>query len=167
MLKKKFNLLIYIVAIVFILFFTLNGFKLYSIKERDIENNNKVILEEENFNDYSLKLNKDINYNKLYVYKVKNDEFYVFIYSKSFIFDRYNLDDKFSIRDNTINVLISNFRYNNTVKIDLDKEPVKVDIKPNKNYEIRNTFIKFFVIFILIFYLGYRKDKRKNLSTNL
>lgn len=167
MLKKKFNLLIYIVAIVFILFFTLNGFKLYSIKERDIENNNKVILEEENFNDYSLKLNKDINYNKLYVYKVKNDEFYVFIYSKSFIFDRYNLDDKFSIRDNTINVLISNFRYNNTVKIDLDKEPVKVDIKSNKNYETRNTFIKFFVIFILIFYLGYRKDKRKNLSTNL
>lgn len=167
MLKKKFNLLIYIVAIVFILFFTLNGFKLYSIKERDIENNNKVILEEENFYDYSLKLNKDINYNKLYVYKVKNDEFYVFIYSKSFIFDRYNLDDKFSIRENSINVLISNFRYNNTVKIDLDKEPVKVDIKSNKNYEIRNTFIKFFVIFILIFYLGYRKDKRKNLSTNL
>lgn len=167
MLKKKFNLLIYIVAIVFILFFTLNGFKLYSIKERDIENNNKVILEEANFNDYSLKLSKDINYNKLYAYKVKNDEFYVFIYSKSFIFDRYNLDDKFSIRENSINALISNFRYNNTVKIDLDKEPVKVDIKSNKNYETRNTFIKFFVIFILIFYLGYRKDKRKNLSTNL
>lgn len=85
MLKKKFNLLIYIVAIVFILFFTFNGFKLYSIKERDIENNNKVILEEENFNDYSLKLNKDINYNKLYVYKVKNDEFYVFILSLLFL----------------------------------------------------------------------------------
>ena len=167
MLKKKFNLLIYIVAIVFILFFTLNGFKFYTLKGKDIENNNKVILDEENFNDYSLKLNKDINYNKLYVYKVKNDEFYVFIYSKSFIFDRYNLDDKFSIRENSINVLISNFRYNNTVKIDLDKEPVKVDIKSNKNYETRNTFIKFFVIFILIFYLGYKKDKRKNLSTNL
>lgn len=164
MLKKKFNLLIYIVAIVFILFFTFNGFKLYSIKERDIENNNKVILEEENFNDYSLKLNKDINYNKLYVYKVKNDEFYVFIYSKSFIFDRYNLDDKFSIRENSINALISNFRYNNTVKIDLDKEPVKVDVKSNKNFETRNIFIKFFVIFVLIFYLGYRKDKRKNLK---
>lgn len=167
MLKKKFNLLIYIVAIVFILFFTLNGFKLYSIKERDIENNNKVILEEENFYDYSLKLNKDINYNKLYVYKVKNDEFYVFIYSKSFIFDRYNLDDKFSTRENYINALISNFRYNNTVKIDLDKEPVKVDVKSNKNYDTRNNLIKYFVIFILIFYLGYRKDKRKNLSTNL
>lgn len=166
MLKKKFNLLIYIVAIVFILFFTLNGFKLYSIKERDIENNNKVILDEENFNDYSLKLNKDINYNKLYVYKVKNDEFYVFIYSKSFIFDRYNLDDKFSTRENYINALISNFRYNNTVKIDLDKEPVKVDVKSNKNYDTRNNLIKYFVIFILIFYLGYRKDKRKNLSTN-
>lgn len=167
MLKKKFNLLIYIVAIVFILFFTLNGFKLYPIKGKDIENNNKVILEEENFNDYSLKLNKDINYNKLYVYKVKNDEFYVFIYSKSFIFDRYNLDDKFSIRENSINALISNFRYNNTVKIDLDKEPVKVDVKSNKNYDTRNNLIKYFVIFILIFYLGYRKDKRKNLSTNL
>ena len=167
MLKKKFNLLIYIVAIVFILFFTLNGFKLYSIKERDIENNNKVILEEENFNDYSLKLSKDINYNKLYVYKVNNDEFYVFIYSKSFIFDSYNLDDKFSTRENSLNTVAKNFKYKNNIKIDLDKEPVKVDIKSNKNYEIRNTFIKFFVIFILIFYLGYRKDKRKNLSTNL
>lgn len=164
MLKKKFNLVVYIVAIVFILFFTLNGFKLYSIKERDIENNNKVILEEENFNDYSLKLSKDINYNKLYVYKLKNNEYYVFIYSKSIFFDRYNLDDKFSIRENSINALISNFRYNNTVKIDLDKEPLKVDVKSNKNFETRNIFIKFFVIFVLIFYLGYRKDKRKNLK---
>lgn len=162
MLKKKFNLLIYIVAILFILFFTLNGFKLYSIKERDIENNNKVILEEENFNDYSLKLSKDINYNRLYVYKLKNNEYYVFIYSKSFIFDSYNLDDKFSSRENSINVLISNFRYNNTVKIDLDKEPVKVDVKSNKNYDTRNTLIKYFVIFILIAFLGYKREKREN-----
>lgn len=167
MLKKKFNLLIYIAAIVFILFFTLNGFKLYSIKERDIENNNKVILEEENFNDYSLNLSKDINYNKLYVYKLKNNEYYVFIYSKSFIFDSYNLDDKFSMRENSLNTVAKNFKYKNNIKIDLEKEPVKVDIKSNKNYETRNTFIKFFVIFILIFYLGYKKDKRKNLSTNL
>lgn len=164
MLKKKFNLLVYIVAIVFILFFTLNGFKLYSIKERDIENNNKVILEEENFNDYSLKLSKDINYNKLYVYKVKNDEFYVFVYSKSFIFDRYNLDDKFSIRENSLNTVAKNFKYKNNIKIDLDKEPLKVDVKSNKNFETRNIFIKFFVIFVLIFYLVYRKDKRKNLK---
>lgn len=167
MLKKKFNLLIYIVAIVFILFFTLNGFKLYSIKERDIENNNKVILEEENFNDYSLKLSKDINYNKLYVYKLKNNEYYVFIYSKSFIFDSYNLDDKFSMRENSLNTVAKNFKYKNNIKIDLDKEPVKVDVKSNKNYDTRNNLIKYFVIFILIFYLGYRKDKRKNLSTNL
>lgn len=164
MLKKKFNLLVYIVAIVFILFFTLNGFKLYSIKEKDVENNNKVILEEENFNDYSLKLSKDINYNKLYVYKLKNDEFYVFVYSKSFIFDRYNLDDKFSMRENSINAVAKNFKYKNNIKIDLDKEPLKVDVKSNKNFETRNIFIKFFVIFVLIFYLGYRKDKRKNLK---
>lgn len=162
--KKKIYLGVYLIAIAFILFFTLNGFKFYNLKEKDIENNNKLILEEENFNDYSLKLSKDINYNKLYVYKVKNDEFYVFVYSKSFIFDRYNLDDKFSIRENSINALISNFRYNNTVKIDLDKEPLKVDVKSNKNFETRNIFIKFFVIFVLIFYLGYRKDKRKNLK---
>lgn len=164
MLKKKFNLLIYIVAIVFILFFTLNGFKLYSIKERDIENNNKVILEEENFNDYSLKLSKDINYNRLYVYKLKNNEYYVFIYSKSFIFDSYNLDDKFSMRENSLNTVAKNFKYKNNIKIDLEKEPLKVDVKSNKNFETRNIFIKFFVIFVLIFYLGYRKDKRKNLK---
>lgn len=164
MLKKKFNLVVYIVAIVFILFFTLNGFKLYSIKERDIENNNKVILEEEKFNDYSLKLSKDINYNKLYVYKLKNDEYYVFIYSKSFIFDSYNLDDKFYIRENSLNTVAKNFKYKNNIKIDLDKEPLKVDVKSNKNFETRNIFIKFFVIFVLIFYLGYRKDKRKNLK---
>lgn len=164
MLKKKFNLVVYIVAIVFILFFTLNGFKLYSIKEKDVENNNKVILEEEKFNDYSLKLSKDINYNKLYVYKLKNDEYYVFIYSKSFIFDSYNLDDKFSIRENSLNTVAKNFKYKNNIKIDLDKEPLKVDVKSNKNFETRNIFIKFFVIFVLIFYLGYRKDKRKNLK---
>lgn len=162
MLKKKFNLLIYIVAIVFILFFTLNGFKLYSIKERDIENNNKVILEEENFNDYSLKLSKDINYNKLYVYKVKNNEYYVFIYSKSFIFDSYNLDDKFSTRENSLNTVAKNFKYKNNIKIDLEKEPVKVDIKSNKNYDTRNTLIKYSVIFILIAFLGYKREKREN-----
>lgn len=167
MLKKKFYLVFYLAAIIFILFFTLNGNKFYTIKEKDIEDKNKISLEKENFNNYSLKLKEDINYNKLYVYKSKNDEFYVFIYSKSFIFDRYNLDDKFSTRENYINALISNFRYNNTVKIDLDKEPVKVDVKSNKNYDTRNNLIKYFVIFILIFYLGYRKDKRKNLSTNL
>ncbi|MDU5467791.1 MAG: hypothetical protein E6084_07960 [Peptoniphilus harei] len=164
MLKKKFNLVVYIVAIVFILFFTLNGFKLYSIKEKDVENNNKVILEEENFNDYSLKLSKDINYNKLYVYKLKNDEFYVFVYSKSFIFDRYNLDDKFSMRENSLNTVAKNFKYKNNIKIDFAKEPLKVDVKSDKNFETRNIFIKFFVIFVLIFYLGYRKDKRKNLK---
>lgn len=164
MLKKKFNLLVYLIAIVFILFFTLNGFKLYSIKERDMENNNKVILEEKNFNDYSLMLSKDINYNKLYVYKLKNNEYYVFIYSKSIFFDSYNLDDKFSIRENSLNTVAKNFKYKNNIKIDLDKEPLKVDVKSNKNFETRNIFIKFFVIFVLIFYLGYRKDKRKNLK---
>lgn len=162
MLKKKFNLVVYIIAIVFILFFTLNGFKLYSIKERDIENNNKVILEEENFNDYSLKLSKDINYNKLYVYKLKNNEYYVFIYSKSFIFDSYNLDDKFSMRENSLNTVAKNFKYKNNIKIDLEKEPLKVDVKSQKNYETRNTLIKYFVIFILIAFLGYRRGKREN-----
>lgn len=162
--KKKIYLGVYLIAIAFILFFTLNGFKFYNLKEKDIENNNKLILEEENFNDYSLMLSKDINYNKLYVYKLKNNEYYVFIYSKSIFFDSYNLDDKFSIRENSLNTVAKNFKYKNNIKIDLDKEPLKVDVKSNKNFETRNIFIKFFVIFVLIFYLGYRKDKRKNLK---
>ena len=82
-------------AIIFILFFILNGNKFYTIKEKDIESKNKLSLEKEKINNYSLKLKEDINYNKLYVYELKNDEFYVFIYSKSIFFDRYNLDDDF------------------------------------------------------------------------
>lgn len=41
--------------------------KNYLLKDLDIEGNNKVILEKENFNNYSLKLKEDINYNKLYI----------------------------------------------------------------------------------------------------
>ena len=50
MLKKKFYFIFYLAAIIFILFFTLNGNKIYTIKEKDIENNNKLSLEKENLN---------------------------------------------------------------------------------------------------------------------
>ena len=128
MVKKKFYFVFYLAAIIFILFFTLNGNKIYTIKEKDIENNNKLSLEKEKINYYSLKLKEDINYNKLYVYKLKNDEFYVFIYSKSIFFDRYNLDDNFITKDKYINTLASNYKYNNLLNIDLDKDPLRVDI---------------------------------------
>lgn len=164
MLKKKFYLVFYLVAIIFILFFTLNGNKIYTIKEKDIENNNKQSLEKENFNNYSLKLMEDINYNKLYVYKLKNDEFYVFIYSKSIFFDRYNLDDDFMTRDKSINTVASNYKYKNFINIDLEKDPLKIDIKSEKNEDRRNTLIKYFVVVILIAFLGYRRNKRENLK---
>lgn len=162
MLKKKFYLVFYLAAIIFILFFTLNGNKIYTIKEKDIENNNKLSLEKENFNNYSLKLKEDINYNKLYVYKLKNDEFYVFIYSKSIFLDRYNLDDDFMTRDKSIDTVASNYKYKNLLKIDLEKDPLKVDVKSEKNDDTRNTFIKYFVVVILIAFLGYRRNKREN-----
>lgn len=164
MLKKKFYLVFYLAAIIFILFFTLNGNKIYTIKEKDIENNNKLSLEKENFNNYSLKLKEDINYNKLYVYKLKNDEFYVFIYSKSIFFDRYNLDDDFMTRDKSINTVASNYKYKNLLNIDLEKDPLKIDIKSEKNEDRRNTLIKYFVVVILIAFLGYRRNKRENLK---
>lgn len=132
MLKKKFYFIFYLVAIILILFFTLNGNKFYTIKEKDIENNNNLSLEKENFNNYSLKLKEDINYNKLYIYKLKNDEFYVFIYSKSIFFDRYNLDDDFMTRDKSINTVASNYKYKNLLKIDLEKDPLKIDVKSEK-----------------------------------
>lgn len=132
MLKKKFYLVFYLAAIIFILFFTLNGNKFYTIKEKDIEDKNKISLEKENFNNYSLKLKEDINYNKLYVYKSKNDEFYVFIYSKSIFFERYNLDDDFMTRDKSINTVASNYKYKNLLKIDLEKDPLKIDVKSEK-----------------------------------
>lgn len=164
MLKKKFYLVFYLAAIIFILFFTLNGNKIYTIKEKDIENNNKLSLEKENFNIYSLKLKEDINYNKLYVYKLKNDEFYVFIYSKSIFFDRYNLDDDFITRDKSINTVASNYKYKNFINIDLEKDPLKIDVKSEKNEDRRNTLIKYFVVVILIAFLGYRRNKRENLK---
>lgn len=164
MLKKKFYLVFYLAAIIFILFFTLNGNKFYTIKEKDIEDKNKISLEKENFNNYSLKLKEDINYNKLYVYKLKNDEFYVFIYSKSIFFDRYNLDDDFMIRDKSINTFASNYKYKNFINIDLEKDPLKIDVKSEKNEDRRNTLIKYFVVVVLIAFLGYRRNKRENLK---
>lgn len=164
MLKKKFYLVFYLSAIIFILFFTVNGNKIYTIKEKDIENNNKLSLEKENFNNYSLKLKEDINYNKLYVYKLKNDKFYVFIYSKSIFFDRYNLDDDFMTRDKSINTVASNYKYKNFINIDLEKDPLKIDVKSEKNEDRRNTLIKYFVVVILIAFLGYRRNKRENLK---
>lgn len=162
MLKKKFYLVFYLAAIIFILFFTLNGNKFYTIKEKDIEDKNKISLEKENFNNYSLKLKEDINYNKLYVYKSKNDEFYVFIYSKSIFFERYNLDDDFMTRDKSINTVASNYKYKNLLKIDLEKDPLRVDIKSEKNEDIRNTLTKYFIVVVLFAFLGYRRDKREN-----
>lgn len=164
MLKKKFYLVFYLAAIIFILFFTLNGNKFYTIKEKDIENKNKISLEKENFNNYSLKLKEDINYNKLYVYKSKNDEFYVFIYSKSIFFDRYNLDDDFMTKDKSINTVASNYKYKNLLNIDLEKDPLKIEVKSEKNEDRRNTLIKYFVVVILIAFLGYRRNKRENLK---
>lgn len=162
MLKKKFYLVFYLAAIIFILFFTLNGNKFYTIKEKDIESKNKISLEKENFNNYSLKLKEDINYNKLYVYKSKNDEFYVFIYSKSIFFDRYNLDDDFMTNDKSINRVASNYKYKNFINIDLEKDPLKIEVKSEKNEDRRNTLIKYFVVVILIAFLGYRRNKREN-----
>lgn len=164
MLKKKFYLVFYLAAIIFILFFTLNGNKFYTIKDKDIENKNKISLEKENFNNYSLKLKEDINYNKLYVYKSKNDEFYIFIYSKSIFFDRYNLDDDFMTKDKSINRVASNYKYKNFINIDLEKDPLKIEVKSEKNEDRRNTLIKYFVVVILIAFLGYRRNKRENLK---
>ena len=160
--KKKIYIIFYFIAIIITLFITLKFNKNYLLKDLDIEGNNKVILEKENFNNYSLKLKEDINYNKLYIYKLKNDEFYVFVYSKYIFVDRYHLDDKFITKENSINILSSNFKYNNLLNIDLEKEPIKVDVKSEKNENLRNTLIKYFVIVIFIGFLGYRKDKRKN-----
>lgn len=162
MLKKKFYLVFYLAAIIFILFFTLNGNKFYTIKEKDIENKNKINLEKENFNNYSLKLKEDINYNKLYVYKSKNDEFYVFIYSKSIFFERYNLDDDFMTNDKSINTVASNYKYKNFINIDLEKDPLKIDVKSEKNEDRKNTLIKYLVVVIVIAFLGYRRNKREN-----
>ena len=162
MLKKKFYFIFYLVAVIFILFFTLNGNKFYTIKEKDIENNNKLSLEKKKINNYSLKLKEDINYNKLYVYELKNDEFYVFIYSKSIFFDRYNLDDDFMTRDKSIKTVASNYKYKNLLTIDLEKDPLKVDVKSEKNEDTRNTLVKYLVVVIVIAFLGYRRSKRES-----
>lgn len=164
MLKKKFYFIFYLVAIIFILFFILNGNKFYTIKEKDIESKNKLSLEKEKINNYSLKLKEDINYNKLYVYELKNDEFYVFIYSKSIFFDRYNLDDDFMTRDKSIDTVASNYKYKNLLKIDLEKDPLKIDVKSEKNDDTRNTLIKYLVVVLVIAFLGYRRSKRESFN---
>ena len=88
----------------------------------------------------------------------------MFIYSKSIFLDRYNLDDDFITRDKSINTFASNYKYKNFINIDLEKDPLKIDVKSEKNEDRRNTLIKYFVVVVLIAFLGYRRNKRENLK---
>ena len=67
-------------------------------------------------------------------------------------------------KDKSINRVASNYKYKNFINIDLEKDPLKIDVKSEKNDDTRNTLIKYLVVVIVIAFLGYRRSKRENLK---
>ncbi len=64
--------------------------------------------------------------------------------------------------DKSINTVASNYKYKNFINIDLEKDPLKIDVKSEKNEDRKNTLIKYLVVVIVIAFLGYRRNKREN-----
>lgn len=78
--------ILYLLIILLIFLFTLNGNKIFTINYDDIEAKNIEILEKEKLNNYKLDDKKQANYNIVYAYRimiVKNT--YLFIVSLYFL----------------------------------------------------------------------------------
>ena len=88
---------------------------------------------------------KDINFNRIYVYEINKKEHYVFVYTKSILFNLFHLDDKFKTKDNEINSVASNE----------NSKDIKIKTIINKN---TIDYISYYIIAIfIIFYINYRK----------
>ena len=144
------KIILYFIIILLIYLFTLNGNKIYTIKYDDLESKNSQILKSENFNNYILDDNKE----------------YVFIYSKSTIFNLYHLDDKFISNEDEINALASNFKYHNLLKIDKVKDKAIISLTPKKNKDFISNIIYALLLLVLIIFISYqiqiKKTKQKS-----
>ena len=160
------NIILYFIIISLIFLFNLNGNKIYTIKYDDLESKNSQILKAESINNYILDDKKESNYSAVYAYRLNDNKEYVFIYSKSLIFNLYHLDNKFISKEDEINTLASNFKYHNLLKIDKVKDKAIISMTPKKNNEIRSNIIYALLLLVLIILISYqiqiKQTKRKS-----
>lgn len=158
--------ILYFIIILLIFLFTLNGNKIYAIKYDDLEDKNSQILKSENINNYILDDKKESNYSVVYAYRLDNNKEYVFIYSKSSIFNLYHLDDKFISNEDEINTLASNSKYHNLLKIDRYKDKAIISLTPKKNKDFISNIIYALLLLALIILISYqiqiKQTKRKS-----
>ena len=160
------KIILYFIVILLIFLFNLNGNKIYTIKYDDLESKNSQILKSENINNYILHDKKESNYSAVYAYRLNDNKEYVFIYSKSLLFNLYHLDDKFISKEDEINTLASNFKYHNLVKIDKVKDKAIISMTTKKNKDIISNIIYAILLLVLIVLISYqiqiKQTKRKS-----
>ena len=160
------KIILYFIIILLIFLFTLNGNKIYTIKYDDLEAKNSQILKSENINDYILDDKKESNYSVVYAYRLNDNKEYVFIYSKSSIFNFYHLDDKFISNEDEINTLASNYKYHNILTINRYKDKAIISLTPKKNKDFISNIIYAPLLLVLIILIRLqipiKKAKRKS-----
>ena len=152
--NKKTILYFFIILLIFL--FTLNGNKLFTIKYDDLEAKNSQILKSENINNYNLDDKKEAYYSVVYAYRLNDNKEYVFIYSKSSIFNLYHLDDRFISNEDEINTLASNSKYHNLLKIDRYKDKAIISMTPKKNKDFISNIIYALLSLALIILISYQ-----------
>ena len=162
--NKKIILYFFIILLIFL--FNLNGNKIHTIKYNDLESKNSQILKSENINNYILDDKKESNYSVVYAYRLNDNKEYVFIYSKSSIFNLYHLDNKFISNEDEINTLASNFKYHNLLKIEKVKDKTIISMTPKKNKDFISSIIYALLLLVLIVLISYqiqiKQTKRKS-----
>ena len=162
--NKKTILYFFIILLIFL--FNLNGNKIYTIKYDDLETKNSQILKSEDINNYNLDDKKESNYSVVYAYRLNDNKEYIFIYSKSSIFNLYHLDDKFISNEDEINTLASNIKYHNLLKIVRYKDKAIISMTPKKNEDFISNIIYALLLVVLIVFISYqiqiKQTKRKS-----
>lgn len=160
------KIILYFIIILLIYLFTLNGNKIYTIKYDDLEAKNSQILKSENINDYILDDKKESNYSVVYAYRLNDNKEYIFIYSKSSVFNFYHLDDKFISNEDEINTLASNYKYHNILTINRYKDKAIISLTPKKNKDFISNIIYAPLLLVLIILIRLqipiKKAKRKS-----
>ena len=157
--NKKTILYFFIILLIFL--FTLNGNKIYTIKHDDLEAKNSQILKSENINNYNLDDKKEANYNVVYAYRLNDNKEYIFIYSKSSIFNLYHLDDKFISNEDEINTLASNYKYHNILTINRYKYKAIISMTPKKNKDFISNIIYAPLLLVLIILIRHQIPIKK------
>lgn len=162
--NKKTILYFFIILLIFL--FTLNGNKIFTIKYDDLEAKNSQILKSENIKNYNLDDKKEANYSVVYAYRLNDNKEYVFIYSKSSIFNLYHLDDRFISNEDEINTLASNYKYHNILTINRYKDKAIISLTPKKNKDFISNIIYAPLLLVLIILIRHqipiKKAKRKS-----